>query len=236
MKDKHVMSSESPVPCDRLSEVSFRFVDFGGVTRKGSVVVLDAVARHVQAIFDELYSRRFPLSKAEPMQDYLSDDDASMEDDNTSGFNARLVAGGSDWSLHAFGAAIDLNPVQNPFVEFTNDARTLRVSPASSAKTYVNRLNRRPGKETRRGMAEEVVDVFADNGFLIWGGYWNFPIDYQHFEVGDRRFVERLVQVAPADAQALFEEQVDRYRSCMASQVAKDHEEARAACVSTASR
>jgi hypothetical protein len=237
MEDKHVMTSESPVPCERLREVSFRFIDFGGGTRTGRVVVLDAVSGHVQAIFDELYARRFPLSKARPMQDYLGDDDASMEDDNTSGFNARPVAGGSGWSLHAFGAAIDLNPVENPFIEFTGDARTARVSPASSAKAYVNRLNRRPGKETRRGMAEDVVDVFADHGFLVWGGYWNVPIDYQHFEVGDERFATRLAQAGPADAQALFEERVDRYRSCMARHASTgSREDARAACVSATVR
>ncbi|MGY4300437.1 hypothetical protein ACVWXN_008532 [Bradyrhizobium sp. i1.4.4] len=78
---------------------------------------------------------------------------------------------------------------------------------------YINRLNVRPGKTMRPGMAEAAVDVFAEEGFLIWGGYWDEPIDYQHFEVG-RKLAERLVAATPSDAEAIFEGVIRRYRHC----------------------
>ena len=235
MKDAHVLADSSPVPCDRLREVSFRFIDFTGDTRLGRVVVMDAVARPVQALFDELRARGFPLRRAEPMQAYQGDDDASMDADNTSGFNARLVAGSSQWSLHAFGLAIDLNPVENPFIEVADDGRTLRVSPAAAARAFVNRREPRVGKPPRPGLAEEVVDVFAEHSFLVWGGDWNFPIDYQHFEAGDRDFAQRLLQATPSDAAALVDERIERYRRCRAALAATAPPDAlRVRCVSTA--
>lgn len=214
MKEGHVLADASPVSCDRLREVSFRFVDFAGEIRVGRVVVMDAVAVHAQAVFDELLARRFPLRRATPMQAWLGDDDAAMADDDTSGFNARRVAGSSQWSLHAFGLAIDLNPVENPFIEIADDGRTLRVSPAASGRDFVNRREPRPGKPPRSGLAEDVVDVFAEHGFLIWGGDWNSPIDYQHFEAGDQAFAQRLARAAPADAASLVDARIERYRRC----------------------
>lgn len=233
MKDRRVLTEASPVPCDRLREVSFRYIDFLGETRLGRVVVMDAVARPVQGLFDELHARRFPLRRAAPMQAYLGDDDASMEDDNTSAFNARRVAGSSQWSLHAFGLAIDLNPVENPFIDVLDDGRTLRVSPATSARTFVNRREPRPGKAPRPGLAEEVVDVFAAHGFFVWGGDWNFPIDYQHFEAGDQDFAQRLLQATPSEAALLVDERIERYRRCrMALAAGSPAEASRVRCVS----
>ena len=235
MRDGHVLADASPVPCDRLREVSFHFVDFTGETRLGRVVVMDAMAGHAQALFDGLLARRFPLRRAAPMQAYQGDDDASMDDDNTSGFNARRVAGSSQWSLHAFGLAIDLDPVENPFIEIADDGRTLRVSPAASGRDYVNRREPRPGKPPRSGLAEEVVDLFAEHGYLVWGGDWNSPIDYQHFEVGDQAFARRLAQATPSEAASLVDARLERYRRCRAAPAASVSPEAlRARCVSMA--
>jgi hypothetical protein len=62
-------------------------------------------------------------------------------------------------------------------------------------------------------MAEPVIDVFADNGFSIWGGDWHNPIDYQHFQVS-RGLVEQLIRVSSEEAKATFDKQVERYRQC----------------------
>jgi hypothetical protein len=62
-------------------------------------------------------------------------------------------------------------------------------------------------------MAEAVIDVFADGGFLIWGGTWKSVIDYQHFQVS-RSLAQQLARASPAEAKALFREHVERYRSC----------------------
>jgi D-alanyl-D-alanine carboxypeptidase-like protein len=197
-----------PVSCSRLSLIRFSYFGFdNAVHSDGEIVVLDAVAQHVAAIFDALLDRRFPIAKARLMNYYDGDDDAADVDNNTSSFNDRVVAGTNTLSLHAYGAAIDLNPVQNPFVKVTGGKR--EASPAEG-KLYLDR------KAVRSGMAESVIELFADNGFSIWGGDWRDPIDYQHFQVS-RALAEQLARVSAADARAIFEKHVVRYRQCRRS-------------------
>ncbi|AHI65384.1 D-alanyl-D-alanine carboxypeptidase family protein [Burkholderia thailandensis H0587] len=235
MHAESVISDHSPVQCERLRNVSFDYVNFDGRIQKGEIVVLDALAARVQTIFRTLYDMRFPLAKAVPIERYRGDDGASMRDDNTSGFNARRKTGGDAWSMHAYGVAIDVNPVQNPYVSFGDDGAA-RVLPESAAKTAMNRLDERPDKPARPGMAERAVDVFANNGFLRWGGYWDDPIDYQHFEVGSRALVARMVEASPDDARRMFEQYVASYAQCIARTRRASHEAARAACVADALR
>jgi hypothetical protein len=78
-------------------------------------------------------------------------------------------------------------------------------------------------------MAESIIDVFADNGFLIWGGYWDSPIDYQHFQIG-RMMAERLALVSAGEAAAIFDRLVDVYRNCRRSASGKE-EAIRADCI-----
>ncbi|ARK68756.1 M15 family metallopeptidase [Burkholderia pseudomallei] len=235
MHAESVISDDSPVQCGRLRNVSFDYVNFDGRIQPGEIVVLDALAERVQTIFRTLYDMRFPLSKAAPIERYHGDDDASMRDDNTSAFNARRMTGRAEWSMHAYGVAIDVNPVQNPYVSFGEDGEA-RVLPASAAKTSMNRLDERPGKPARPGMAERVVDVFADNGLLRWDGYWDDPIDYQHFEVGSPALVARMVDAPPDDARRMFEQYIASYADCLARAPHASHAAARAACVADALR
>jgi hypothetical protein len=205
MKAHHVLNADAPVTCERLAVVRFSYVDFAGRDRNdGAVVVLDAVAAQVETIFAELYRRRFPIAKARPMEAYDGDDNAAMAGNNTSGFNHRAVAGSTRLSLHAYGVAIDLNPVQNPFLTHTGAAVTIAPSAGSA---FVDR------KSAAAGLAEAIVDVFAGNGFFEWGGDWNDPIDYQHFDIG-RALAEKLARLAPAQARTAFESVVAAYQRC----------------------
>ncbi|AOJ81097.1 D-alanyl-D-alanine carboxypeptidase [Burkholderia savannae] len=235
MHAERVMSDRSPVQCGRLRNVSFDYVNFDGQTQKGEVVVLDAVAERVQTIFDTLRRMRFPLNKAVPIERYRGDDVASMNDDNTSAFNSRPKTGSDEWSMHAYGVAIDVNPLRNPYVSFGGDGGA-RVLPESAAKASMNRLDERPGKPPRPGMAERAVDVFANNGFLRWGGYWDDPIDYQHFEVGSRALVAQMVGAPPDEAREMFERYVASYADCLTDTTHENHAAARAACVEDALR
>jgi hypothetical protein len=212
MKLHHVLGSNPPVGCDRLRLIRFAYVGFDEQLHEdGEIVVMDAAAAHVLRIFATLRERRFPIAKARLLNHYEGDDDASMNDNNTSAFNHRSIANGESLSLHAYGLAIDINPVQNPYLVRSN--RGLVVAPASGAD-FINRLDDRPWKKSPRpGMAESVIDVFADNGFLIWGGYWDDPIDYQHFQVG-RKMAEHLASSPPQQAEAIFNDLVERYREC----------------------
>lgn len=208
MKNHKTLTNHGPVGCDRLASVKFSYFGFDGrVHTDGEIVVLDAVAARVARIFEKLLDLRFPLKQARPINRYEGDDDASMADDNTSSFNDRPVAGGISLSMHAYGLAIDLNPVQNPFLEGAGARR--RISPSGGEK-YLVRADIRPG------MAETVIDVFADNGFLIWGGDWHDPVDYQHFQLG-RGMAEQLARLPGAAARQVFEKRTEQYRQCRQS-------------------
>jgi hypothetical protein len=199
------LTESNPVGCRRLALVKFSYFGFDRkIHDDGEMVVLDVVAEHVRKIFDTLLDRRFPLEKARLVNRYEGDDDASMADNNTSSFNDRPVAGSTTLSMHAYGLAIDLNPIQNPYLE--GIGREHHISPQGGER-YLDRADIRPG------MAETVTDVFADNGFSIWGGDWHNPIDYQHFQVS-RGLAEQLARSSRADAKALFDKQMEQYRQC----------------------
>ena len=105
-----------------------------------------------------------------PVERYGGDDHRSMAADNTSAFNCRFVAGTSRWSQHAYGRAIDLNPLENPYVDGSH------VSPAAGMP-FADRTRPRPGMVLAGGA---VVRLFAAHGWG-WGGSWSGARDYQHF-------------------------------------------------------
>lgn len=212
--EKDVITNKNPVPCRRLSQVNFDYMSEGGVIKTdGELVVLDVLAPKVSALFHELLKNGFVIEKAHPIEEYSGDDKKSMANNNSSAFNGRAITGGSRWSMHAYGAAIDINPVQNPFIDISDDG-TANISPAKSSHYAVNRLKYRPNKKQRPGMAEEVVNLFAENGFFIWGGFWNYPIDYQHFQVGPRSFVELLVSLDYEKGETILNKTINTYKEC----------------------
>ncbi len=232
LKAQGVITDNNPVPCHRLSKVAFSYAgENGELRRDGELVVLDVVAPNVAAITDELLARKFFIAKARPMEVYGGNDEASMADNNTSAFNGRRMTGSSSWSTHAYGVAIDLNPVQNPFIDIRADG-SARILPPASARYAVNRSDSRPNKPPRPGMAEHVADLFARHGFFVWGGDWNYPIDYQHFQVGPRSFVQTLAAQSVEEGRALLNRYIALYTACMAEGVNEDpFKRQRAGCI-----
>ncbi|SCL19695.1 D-alanyl-D-alanine carboxypeptidase [Micromonospora pallida] len=163
-----------PVGPDRLRLVRLNHWDFAGQPRVGALVVHEAVAAEVVTAFDTLFRQRFPIRQIRPVDDYAGDDAASMAADNTSGFNCRraVTEGAASWSTHAYGRAIDVNPVENPYL-FGGQV----LPPAGAA--YVDRGAYRPGMAVPDGV---LVRAFAAVGWS-WGGVWANP-DYQHFTTG----------------------------------------------------
>jgi D-alanyl-D-alanine carboxypeptidase len=204
MRAHNVIRSEAVVGCDRLKLIKFSYLGFdGSIHADGEIMVMDAAAENVRRIFARLRDMRFPIAKARLINQYDGDDDASIADNNTSAFNSRNVAGTNSLSLHAYGLAIDINPVQNPYLQRAGGKWTF--SPPASA-AYANRRNVRPG------MAETIIDVFAHEGFSIWGGQWKSP-DYQHFQV-PRGLAQQLAGLSSAQAHAVFRQHVERDRAC----------------------
>src|SRR5258708_2117490 len=213
MKNKDTWSHTCPVRHERLQIVKISYYDFSGkIHHDGEIMVLDAVAPNVHAIFDILYQKKFPLRQVKLIDAYNGNDEASMSANNTSAFNNCLVTGdNSRPSLHSYGVAIDINPVQNPFVEIDSHTGTAKFHPLAGAQ-YANRAENRPGKEQRAGLAENIRTVFMQHGFTIWGGDWDSPIDYQHFQI-PRPLAELLSVMESQDASILFQSHVN-YFNC----------------------
>ena len=148
---------------------------FDGKPKRGSIVVHRAVARDVLKVFRVLYAERFPIRRVEPASRYRGSDDRSMAADNTSGFNCRPVEGTSSWSMHAYGKAIDMNPLENPYV------RGATVSPRRG-RAFLDR------SRYRKGMIREgdVVTRAFDSIGWGWGGRWQSLKDWQHFSTNGR--------------------------------------------------
>jgi hypothetical protein len=153
-----------------LSVLTMSHWDFGGAARTGQLVVAAALAPEVLAIFAGLFALGFPLARMEPVDAFGGDDDAAMAADNTSAFNFRNIAGTDVLSRHALGAAIDINPRENPMI--VGD----RICPPSGA-AFTDRGVLRPGMIVRPG---PVVELFQAHGWE-WGGDWSAPRDYHHF-------------------------------------------------------
>jgi D-alanyl-D-alanine carboxypeptidase len=161
-----------PVGLADLRLLSVTHWGFDGEPRRGRLVVhRDAAAGMLQTM-RVLYRLRFPIRRMRLVDAYGADDRRSMAADNTSAFNCRFVAGSPGvWSEHAYGRAIDVNPLENPYVTESG-----YVSPPAGAP-YADRSSHRQGMIHRGG---RVVDAFSAIGWE-WGGNWLWPKDYQHF-------------------------------------------------------
>ena len=163
-----------PVAWRDLRRVRLTYVGFDGRDHLGTVIVHEQHAAEVAAVFGRLHDARWPIRRMRPVSDYGGSDDRSMAADNTSAFNCRTVAGQEQWSAHAYGAAVDINPVENPYVVDGS------VRPPSGRRFAA--LDRSPGAQAPPGVIvadDVVVEAFREIGWE-WGGTWTSP-DYQHF-------------------------------------------------------
>lgn len=164
-----------PVGPADLRAVTFPHFRADGSRSRGVLIVHRDVVSDVAVLVRAAYGTRFPLTQARPVDDFGGDDDASMAADNSSAFNCRWVSGTTTWSRHAYGHAVDLNPVANPWV------RGDQIEPPSGAE-YVDRSDVRPGMLVEGG---GVVDA-ADRIGWGWGGRWRSSSDYQHLSSDGR--------------------------------------------------
>ncbi len=159
-----------PVAPEDLRLLTLSHWNYAGGVSSGQIVVAAGLAADVIDIFADLYEAGFPIERMELVEQYGGDDNASMAANNTSAFNCRLVTGGSSYSEHSYGRAIDINPLVNPYVK----GSTI-LPPAGAA--YTDRSLDAPGMIHA---GDEVVQAFAARGW-IWGGTWSSLKDYQHF-------------------------------------------------------
>lgn len=167
--------SEAAISYDTLRYVNVRYYNFHDVPQTGELICHKAVAQDLVEIFYELYEAHYPIEKIALIDAYGGDDELSMQDNNTSCFNYRDRPSGS-LSNHAYGLAIDLNPLYNPYVAPAADG-SLTIAPAGG-EDYVDREQPFDHKIDKEDLAYE---LFTEHGFT-WGGSWNSLKDYQHFE------------------------------------------------------
>ena len=158
-----------PVPLRNLRLLKLPFWGFDGDVHRGRLVVHKRQAAPVLRAFETMYHAKFRIRRMKLIEAYDGSDARSMRANNTSAFNCRTVAGTNRWSQHSYGKAIDINPVQNPYV------RGDSVQPAAG-RDYLNRSNVRKGMLVRPG---PVVRAFTAIGWG-WGGDWRSSKDYQH--------------------------------------------------------
>ena len=175
MKAKGVWKTDCPVNLKHLKLLEISHIDFEGNIRSGEIIVLDKLAESVIRIFKELMVIKFPIHSVYLIDKYEGDDDRSMAANNSSSFNFRKIANSTQLSMDAYGLAIDINPVQNPYIIIHDDGH-VEVHPKAGVE-FLNRTNLRPG------MVEPIVPIFKTHGFSEWGGNWNKPIDYHHFQL-----------------------------------------------------
>lgn len=167
----HSFRENENITLEDLNYLRITYYDFEGKKHIGEMIVNKKIADDTLSVFKELYDIKYPINNMVLIDEYDADDEKSMKANNSSAFNYRYKTNKNELSNHALGFAIDINPLQNPYVENG-------IADPKEGTSYINRnLN-------KMGMIlsdDECVRIFKKYGFE-WGGDWITPKDYMHFE------------------------------------------------------
>ncbi len=165
-----------PVPLSDLRYLQMPYRGFDGKEHRGEMVVHKAVAKEVVALFESLYAQGYPIHQMRLVSDFGGNDWQSIEADNTSAFNCRKATGSKKFSRHSYGKAIDINPIENPYI-----SRNGHISHKASY-AYKKRRHRTNTPKDRAVLLQNdrTVRLFKQYGWK-WGGEWQRVKDYQHF-------------------------------------------------------
>ena len=170
----HTWEEGCPIPLEDLRLLRVLHWTEDSKIRWGEIILTQRVVRSAQKVFSELYIQQFPVHSIKPAFEYEGSDEASMADNNTSAFNCRKIRGTNNWSEHAYGEAIDINPLWNPWVK---GAKVLQ----KNAQQFVDRDIPRPGLISQ---GSSVILAFEEQGWQ-WGSQKKGIKDYQHFSRKD---------------------------------------------------
>lgn len=168
-----------PVGLEDLRVVRVSYWDFRDRVRSGPLVLNEAVADDVLWVFERLFRAGFPIHRIALPARYRppTGEDRFDTHDRSSSFNCRPATGSpGSLSHHSYGWAVDINPLENPYVR--SDGSVLR----RAAKPFVDRSQRVPGMIHP---GDVVVRSFARIGWE-WGGDWVTLKDYMHFSLTGR--------------------------------------------------
>jgi len=176
MIEGHSWRRGCPVILEDLRYLRLKTINFQGKEMTGELIVHKDVSVEVTEIFKALYSMGYPVYKMKLVSDYNGNDWKSIESGNTSAFNCRNATGSKKWSKHSYGKAIDINPIENPYI-----ARSGRISHKASLK-YRKRVHQNNTYANKAVLVkgDSVIKIFKQYGWT-WGGTWSGVKDYQHF-------------------------------------------------------
>ena len=163
------------IPRSDLKYLVFVHRDLDGNAVVGEMVVNQLIATDILEIMEQLFLASYPIEKARLIDYYDADDETSMRDNNSSGFNWRFIKGTTTLSNHSTGLAVDINPLYNPYYKSTKRREIIQPQ---TGQPYLDRTADFPFKITEEDLCHA---LFVAHGFT-WGGSWESPKDYQHFE------------------------------------------------------
>jgi hypothetical protein len=165
-----------PVAIEDLRYLRLTYKNSRQKERVGELIVHKNIAKEVTALMRKLYNISYPIYQMRLISDFNGDDWQSIEADNTSAFNCRKATGSKKWSKHSYGRAIDINPLENPYI-----SKSGHISHKASQK-YRKRIHKNSSSADRAVLLlnDETTQIFKQYGFS-WGGDWKTLKDYQHF-------------------------------------------------------
>lgn len=165
--------ADTPVTRSELRYLKLLHYDHQGKIHLGEIICNRKIASDLLGIFRELFNERYPIERMMLISKYGGDDEASMAANNTSCFNSRKMTGGGKRSLHAYGMAVDINPLYNPYIKWMKDG-SVKILPENASYTNSD-------SPYRIAKGDLCHRLFVEHGFK-WGGTWRTVKDYQHFE------------------------------------------------------
>ncbi|HSJ61667.1 MAG TPA: M15 family metallopeptidase [Jiangellaceae bacterium] len=173
--ERSTWTEDCPVALDELRYVTLTFWGFDDQPHLGEMIVHNSVTSGIADVFGRLYDARFPIEEMRVVAAHELDAPPTGDGNNTTAFVCRPSTGGSTWSEHAYGLAVDVNPFHNPY------HRGDVVIP-ELASAYLDRDRDLPGMITA---GDVVTEAFAAIGWG-WGGGWSSSKDWMHFSQSGR--------------------------------------------------
>ncbi|MFL5736022.1 MAG: M15 family metallopeptidase [Actinomycetota bacterium] len=166
------------MPLSHLRVLTVDYHGFDGEVHSGPLVLNRRVVEDVRSVFARLYHAGFRIKHIALARKYKPNAGRYNDKrDVSASFSCRPATGNpGSLSQHSYGWAIDINPMQNPYIG--TDEKVLR----RAAKPYVDRSIHAPGVIHADGV---VVRAFAGIGWG-WGGNWTSIKDYMHFSATGR--------------------------------------------------
>ena len=171
------------LPREDLRYLHVLHKDLNETEHEGEMIVNAHIAETVLDILKKLYEAGYPIEKIRLVDEYDADDEASMEDNNSSAFNFRFISHTTRISKHGLGLAVDINTLYNPYTKVVDGERIIEPI---TAEAYLDRDADFPYKIEKGDLCYK---LFIEAGFE-WGGEWQDRKDYQHFEISDAQILE----------------------------------------------